>query len=427
MPTPPLYFEPSAGTPLCWFNAASRVGAALDPRGREGLTRHTAELARRGAGRLDRPELDAAIDQIGATLDVELDRDWLSLNGTCLERHLDRAVALAASVLAEPILSQREHEVLLRETLHELDDVRDDDSSLVDRHFHRVCAPGHPYARTALGTEESLGRIEREPLLDYHRSLWAPAHLIVGVSGPLSAARAEAVADEFRGAVAGRAGAAPPSLAVPPFPAGRRLILIDKPQRTQCQIVLGHLAPSYGSDDYIALLPLETAFGGLFSSRLMQEIRVARGWSYGAGCRMGKARAPQWFRLWLAPTADVAADALVLTLGLYDKVAAEGITADEFELAIHHLTGSLPFSRATARQRMRLALRHELVGLPADFPARLPEVLAALTLDDVNRASAGWLRPSDMCIVMVATADEMAPRLERAGLPPTEIVAYDSY
>jgi zinc protease len=419
----PLHFEPAAGTPLCWFSAATRVGAALDPPGREGLTRHTAELARRGAAGLDRAQLDAAVDQIGATLQVEIDRDWLALSGTCLERHLDHAVALAAAVLADPILSEREHEVLLRETLHELDD----DSSLADRHFHRVCAPGHPYARTTLGTEESLARIEREPLAAYHRSLWAPEHLVLGVAGPLTPERADAVAAGLGAAVADRKGAAPPVLDVPPFPPGRRLTLVDKPRRTQCQILVGHLAPTYGSPDHIALMPLETAFGGLFSSRLMQEIRVARGWSYGAGCRLGKGRAPHWFRIWLAPTADVAADALALTLSLYEKLVADGLTRDELELAVHHLTGSLPFARATARQRMRLALRHDLFGLPADFPARLPELLAAVSLDDVHGAAARWLRPRDVCVVMVASADEMVPRLERAGLAPSEVVAYDAY
>ena len=49
----PLHFEPAVGTPLCWFTAAIRVGAALDPPGLEGMTRHAAELARRGAGGLD--------------------------------------------------------------------------------------------------------------------------------------------------------------------------------------------------------------------------------------------------------------------------------------------------------------------------------------------------------------------------------------
>jgi zinc protease len=425
--TAPLHFEPAAATPLVWFSAATRVGAALDPAGREGMTRHTAELARRGAGGLARPELDAAIDQIGAAIQIEVDRDWLGLSGTCLERHLDRAMALSASVLGDPTLSQREHEVLLRETLHELDDVRDDDFSLADRHFHRVCAPGHPYARTTLGTAESLARIELAPLADYHRSLWAAEHLVVGVAGPLAPARAERVADQLRAAVSGRQGAAPPALDVSPFPAGRRLILVDKPKRTQCQIVMGHLAPAYGTDDYVALMPLETAFGGLFTSRLMQEIRVSRGWSYGAGCRMVKGRVPHWFRIWLAPTADVAPEALALTLSLYEQLAAGGITQPEFDLAVTNLTGSLPFARATARQRMRLALRHELVGLPVDFPARLPALLAALSIDDVHAAASRWLRPQDLCIVMVASADDMVPRLESAGLTPAEVVAYDSY
>ena len=41
------------------------------------------------------------------------------------------------------------------------------------------------------------------------------------------------------------------------------------------------------------------AFGGMFSSRLMQEIRVKRGWSYGAGCTLRRSRGRHWLEMWL--------------------------------------------------------------------------------------------------------------------------------
>jgi zinc protease len=423
----PLTFEPAAGIPLCWFTAAVRVGGALDPVGLEGFTRHTAELARRGAGGMDRARLDDAVDRLGATLDVEVDRDWLALSATCLERNLDRTVALAAAVLADPMMSEREHEVLRRETQHEIDEVRDDDGTLVERYFQMQCAPGHAYGRTIIGTVASLERIEREAAARHHQGLWAPDNLVVGVAGPITPPRAREVAEALEAAVAGRSAIAPPALPAPETPPGRRLYLIDKPQRTQCQLWIGHGAPAYGTGDFLALMPVETAFGGMFSSRLMQEIRVKRGWSYGASCRMYRSRAPHWFRIALAPTREVAVDALLLTLELFEQLAARGIEPDEHEFAVRHLTGGLLFSQATPRQRMRQAVRHRLLGLDPDYPRTIGPALEAVTVDQARAAAARWLRPDDLCITLVATADEMVPRLEKAGLPPTEIIPFDAY
>ena len=425
---PPLHYFPSVGNPLCWFMAAARVGAVLDPPGLEGFTRHAVELARRGAAGMDRERFDAEVDRIGASVDMETDRDWVALSVTCLERNLERAVELAAAIMRDPLMDGHEHELLRRETIAELDDVRDDDASLVDRFYLRNCAPGHSYGRTTLGTEQSLPRLELDAVMRHHEALWAPQHLVIGVAGPITPARAGELSAALVEATGGGRVAAPrPALEAPPLPAGRRVFVVDKPQRTQCQMMIGHLAPRYGTDDFAALLPFETAFGGLFSSRLMQEIRVARGWSYGASCRMQRARAPHWFRIQLAPTREVAVPALKLVIELYEKVAAEGITAAEHELAVQHMTGALPFVQATARQRMRLAVRHELFDLEPDYPTHLGERLARVTLDEVHAACTRWLDPRNLCIVLVATADDIVPELEAAGLPPTAILPYDSY
>jgi len=425
--TAPLLFEPAAGIPLCWFTVAARVGGVLDPPGLEGFSRHAAELARRGAGGMDRAQLDDAVDRLGASLDVEVDRDWVALTGTCLERNLDRTVALAAAVLADPMMSEREHEVLRRESQHEIDEIRDDDGTLVERYFQMQCAPGHAYGRTLIGTVDSLERIERDALLRHHRGVWAPDNLVLGVAGPITPARAREVAEVLESAVAGRQAIAPPPLPAPASPPGRRLYLIDKPQRTQCQLWIGHLAPAYGTADFLALMPVETAFGGMFSSRLMQEIRVKRGWSYGAGCRMFRSRAPHWLRISLAPTREVAVDALALTLELYDQLAVDGITAEEHEFAVRHLTGSLLFSQATPRQRMRQAVRHQLLGLDPAYPRQVSAALEATTVADARAASARWLHPRDLCITLIATADDIAPALDKAGLPPTEVIPFDTY
>src|SRR5512140_2090629 len=106
---PVVVVEPSPDTPLVWFDVAIRGGASADPTGSEGLHRHTALLARRGAGKRDRAQLDETLDSLGAAIDVALSRDAVTISGLCLARHLPAAFDLLGDILSEPAFSEDEH------------------------------------------------------------------------------------------------------------------------------------------------------------------------------------------------------------------------------------------------------------------------------------------------------------------------------
>src|SRR4051794_36181867 len=254
MPNDPMIVvEPSPDTPLVWFEVAIRGGAALDPSGIEGLHRHAALLARRGAGGRNRAQLDDTLDSLGAALDIGVSRDAVSLSGLALARHLDAVIDLAADVLAAPVFAEDEHARLLRETPQVLDEIRDDDSALATRWFDWLCCPGHAYGRTSLGTETSLVRIERAASIELWRREVVPGNLVIGLAGDVDDAAAARIVQRL---VERLPAAARPAIAcdVPEQAAsGRRLILVDKPDRTQAQLRIGHLSARYGVGDTPAI------------------------------------------------------------------------------------------------------------------------------------------------------------------------------
>jgi zinc protease len=427
VPGAPVFVAPSGDTPLVWFEVAIGGGAAADPDGLEGLHRHAALLARRGAGARDRTAFDDDLDRLGAALDVSIGRDSTTVSAVTLTRNLDAVVELCADLLAAPRCGEDEHARLLRETPQVLDEVRDDDSALATRWFDRECAPGHPYGRTALGTEASLARLDLETARACWRREVVAGNLVLGVAGDVELDGALAIARRLTERLPAGTVPALPDVVGAPAPRGRRVVLVDKADRTQAQLRLGHLGPRFGDEDTAALLLLETGFGGMFSSRLMQEIRVKRGWSYGAGCTLRRSRGRHWLEMWMATAIDVAGDAVRTTLDLYADLAARGLPADELDLARAYLVGSMPFHQATARQRMQLAVRDAVFGLPADYTISLPARLGELGAADVTAAAGRWLRPDDVVTVAVTTADGARDRLAAAGAGPVATVAYDSY
>ena len=99
--------------------------------------------------------------------------------------------------------------------------------------------------------------------------------LLLGIWGDFQPSALRAVLDHFFGRAPSRANLEL-ELPEPVMAPGLRVQIVDKPDRTQCQVVIGALGTSAHDRDHVALMVANTAFGGLFTSRLNEEVRVKR-------------------------------------------------------------------------------------------------------------------------------------------------------
>jgi zinc protease len=390
--------------------------------------RHAAELMRRGAGGKSRAELDATLDELGASIDVVVGADSVGFMASGLSRHLPRLCELLGDVLARPTFDDGEHERLRRESLALLDDVRDDDASLCGRHWDRAAYGGHPYGRTVLGTEASLALLDLADARAWWKTRLVAGDLLVGFAGDVTRARAEELAASLVAQLApGNAPREPASPLAVPATRGRRTLLVDKPERTQSQILIGHTAPPRAHADWLALSVGSAVFGGTFTSRLMSEVRVKRGWSYGASARVGRGRHGASFRMRVFPSNELTAQTLSLVLELFEKIVADGVTKEEVEFSLGYLSGSWPFELVTPGDRLGKQLDTILLGLAPDAYARHLKLLAAIDADKINAAIRRWWKPDDVTIALTATADDMLPRLAGLPLGQLDVVPFDAY
>ena len=385
--------------------------------------RHLGELARRGAGSANRETFDRKLDTLGASIEVHTERDITTISCLCLSRNLSPLIDLLIAMLSEPRMELGEHEKLIRETLASLDEVRDDDNALATRYFQRYYHPGHPYSRTAVGTTQSLAVIG----IDAIRTAWCKfatmPNIFLGFAGDITPDHASVLRDKILSALPQQTPHQRPVVHERNPPQGNRLFLVEKQQRTQSQIVLGHVGLPYGTDDFIALSVAEAILGGMFTSRLVKEIRSERGWSYDIGCHLDRTLGPGAFRIFLTPTAERTMDALQLTLALFDDFTTKGATNDEFSFAQNYLTGSLPFGLATPQQRMRTAIRNAALGLPMDYSHNLGQKLATLTCEGVNKLVAKHFHPH-RCTAVIVGARSLIPPMSNFQ---STVVPFDEY
>jgi zinc protease len=423
-----VFVEESHDLPLVRAQVALRSGAADDAEGREGLCNFATELLGRGAGGRTRAELDAAFDALGTSLDISAEPDGVTFDVTVLRTKLDAALELLGTVLRRPDFPASEADKLRREIKAQLDELRDDDGLLARRFFQRALFHGHPYGRPVIGTARALDAITVEDARRWHAENLQSGNLVLGLAGAINAAEAEAACARHLGVVAGPSRAQPRP--APPRRRGQRLTVVDKPERTQSQILLGQPAPRWGEPDFYALQVATLAFGGTFTARLMNEVRSKRGLSYGASARLGQGRGEKALVLHVFPSLEQTVETLELVLGLYRDWATGGLTPDELEFARGYLVSSFAFHLATPEDRLDLRFSLELCGLAGDYAATFVERIRAVTADDVARVMRAHLRPDDLELCIVATADRLLPRLDAAGLlagRQVEVVRFDSY
>jgi zinc protease len=419
--------ETSHAVPLASVSVFLRAGALTDPDGQEGLARHAAELMRRGAGVRTRAQLDAALDELGASIDVVVGGDSVGFVAHGLSRHLERVVDMLADVLARATMSEEEHDKLRRESQAMLDELRDDDAALAGRYFDRAAFAGHPYGRTVLGTQASLEALGLPAARAWRDRFIRRADLLIGFSGDVDDSRAAILAERLAAALPGEA--APPWLEPPAgiARATRRTVLVDKPERTQTQIIIGHPTPARRHDDWLPLSVAACVFGGTFTSRLMKAVRVERGWSYGASSRLGRGRLGGALRMRVFPSVENTPGCLALCLELYEQLVDKGVTADEVEFALGYLRGSWAFELATPGDRLGKRLDVLLLDLAPDTYARHLERLAALGADDINAAMRRHFRPEALTISITGTADDVAPLLSGLPIGQLDVVPFETY
>jgi zinc protease len=408
-----VFVETSRALPLVSAVVAFRSGSVHDPVGKEGLARVTARMLRRGCEGWTSDAIEDRIDALGGEFGADTSPSATSAQLEVIGRNLDPLTELVSTMLARPAFDEAELGRLLRESEAELIEARDSDRALASRAFRRTLFHGHPYGRRVAGSIASLRSLTRADVEAFYKRHYTRANAVIAISGDIGPDEAAKLADRLlAGLPVGDvvADPAPP----PKATGGRRLVFVDKPDRTQTQMVVGGLGTHAHDPDHVALQVANTVFGGTFTSRLMQEVRAKRGWSYGASSRAGFDRQRDAFTMWTAPAARDAAACLALELELLSAWRAEGIAADELAFVKKYLVRSHAFDIDTARKRVHQQLEAELFDLPAGYHGEYLQRVEAVTLEQANAAVRARVPEDDLVIALVGTHSEIGDAVAAA-------------
>jgi zinc protease len=381
---------------------------------------------RRTAGGVPLTEIERRLDRLGISLGADTSYSNVSMAAVVLKRSSEKCVSMLADTLGKPGLSDEEFSRLKRETLAEIVDGQDNDRGLASRALRRSLFANHPYGRSVGGTLSTIKSLKAEQARSLYKTLVRRDDLLIGISGDIEESDALKLAERLVESVAPSATSADDT--EEPIPGqGRRLMFVNKPDRSQTQIYVGLQGSHPKDEDHLDLHVANTVFGGMFSSRLMQQIRVKRGWSYGAYSSLPLDRHRQAFTIWTFPKSEDAAACLKLELEMVDALVTKGVTEKELRSAKNMLTRSYAFLVDTAAKRLGLCMDEIMYDLPSGYYASYPKRIAATRLEDVNAALKRRLNPANLVVAIVGTNDRVLEEVQKV-IPDaqTEIIPFDT-
>jgi predicted Zn-dependent peptidase len=210
-------------------------------------------------------------------------------------------------------------------------------------------------------------------------------------------------------------GGGKPGLPAPAFSTPGPTLLVDRPGSVQTTIRMGGPAIGRTHPDYPKLALANLVFGGYFVSRLVDNIREKRGYTYSPGSGVTQNRVASFFSVSADVGIEVTAPALVEIDYELRRMLAGPIDESELLSAKRYLSGTLSMSIQTQAGLAGYLSTLAVSGLPVEYLRDFPAAVDALTEDDVIEASREYLDPRRLETVLVGDASVIQRHVEALG------------
>ncbi|MFP5357053.1 MAG: M16 family metallopeptidase [Gammaproteobacteria bacterium] len=418
------------GAPLVEMSLLARGGLAADDAGQPGLARLSFAMVSEGAGGLDALALARAQESLAARISAGVSNDRFVLNLSALSTRLDASLALYADVVQRPSFPESELPRVRQSLLSGLQQQKAQPAGVVQALIPRlVYGEDHPYA-TAWQTprvEQTLRSAGREAMLAYYQRWVRPDNATLLVVGDVDMATLKPLLERHFGGWQAPAGPRPAVELPPAAPAtAPRVFLVNRTGAEQSYIAAVQAAPPARHAQEVPMQIVNTAFGGMFTSRLNLNLREDKHWSYGARSQLREAQGDRVLALLAPVQQDRTADAMrEMQKELRELLGGRPLKADEIRAAQRALTLTLPGDNET-NAGVAGSLRYILEnGLPDDYYNTLVGEVLAQTPAGLRAAAQTLYRPQQLTWIVVGDLARIEGPVRKLGLGPVTVLDPD--
>ena len=397
--------------PIISLDVYFEGGGTAAPQDLPGLASMTGSLISRGTESRSAQDIAGAIEQVGGAVGSGAGSDSVSLGVFALIEDADLAFDLLADMTLHASFPEDELERERSQRISALEANLAEPGYVAGRTFGRALYEGHPYGNAT--TFESLEAITREDIVAFYDSRRQPDNALLVIAGAITTEEGLAYARQRFADWEGSADA----VAYPALPqhSGQRILLVDRPGSTQANFILGNLGMRGGSLEYFPARVLNHVLGGTFSSRLVQNIREEKGYTYSIGSGFSFPADRGRFVVSAAVRNDVIAATLEEVFKEIERIQTEPLTDDEINDARDGIVGEFVFGLETYQDFVETVASYKIRGVELDRLNKWLGYIKDVSKDDVLNIANAYIQPEDFIIVVVGDASEIQEQLETLG------------
>ena len=401
-----FYFKHDTTLPLIYANVAFYAGNAMEEK--RGLAYITAKMLSRGSKNYDKFASSKIQDLYGADIDITANRVYAKVHFSTISDHLDKVLDLLKDNLHNPLFSQDELDKLKELVVARLKQEEDSPSRVANREMTQIIYPDeHPLHVPSIEDRiKAIESIKLDDVKEFYRDYYNPENIFVSIVGDIEKQKAQALVDDVfmtLNADVKKSKNKKPKLKDVKLKEAEHLD-IDKPDKTQSEIVIAHASDMKRSDaDFYPLYMANYSLGGsALSSRLGTVVRDENGLVYNIRSGVNAGIIPGMFKIILGSNPKNVFKAIKLTKDTVAEFLENGITEIELKMTKSYLTGSFPVRTLASMESLAETLLQMLVyELDRNYIRDYSKNLNAVTKKQVDKAAKEYIKPSFFNSVVV--------------------------
>ena len=393
------------------FNSPSVVvggylpcGSLFDSDEKLGLADFTASALMRGTEQRDFQQIFNDLESAGASLSFGSGAHTAGFTGRCLTEDLPLLLGLLSEVLRYPVFPEAQIERLRAQFLTGLALRAQDTAEMASIAFDQMIFAGHPYARPDEGWPETIQAIARADLGSFHHRAYGPRGMVLALVGAVESQEALEAVTKVLGDWTNPDQAEVPSLPLL-NPLGKKLTRkVTIAGKSQADIVIGSYGPYRKSPEFLPA-SLGNSILGQFGlgGRIAEVVRERSGLAYYSSSSLNAGIGPGSWDVSAGVNPANVQKTRDLIIKEISRFIQKGVTLEELSDSQSNFIGRLPLSLESNAGVVNALLNIERYDLGLDYYHRYPDMVRAVTSDEVLATARKYLQPEKLAIAVAGS------------------------
>ena len=401
--------------PLVNFQLSFRGSLLLETPGKEGVSHLLANLMRKGTASKTTAELQEAIKEIGASINLSATDENIVISGSTLSKNYDQTLALVEEIILEPRWDKEEFDILKRSVKSQILQQEAQPNSIASNQYAKlIYGDKHMLSHNLIGSSQSIDAITIEDLKKFYNTNLSPTVSKMYVVGDISKNQvAKSVKNlnekmEVKEVVI-------PEFEVPARPEKSIVYFYDVPGAKQSVLRFGYPALTATNPDYYSAHVMNYRLGGGgFASQLTQQLREGKGYTYDVSSNFEGSTIPGAFTIQSNVRSNVTYESADLIKEILDSYGKNYSQAD-LEVSKSFLIKSNARAFETAGAKLEMLQNIASYNLPVNYAKQRETIVRTMTVDDIRGLANKYLDPNKMIYLIVGDAKTQMSQLEQLG------------